>query len=48
MVFRYPQLLSKQPLKLAETALTQVSKDREVQKKLIEDFLLEVKTPSKN
>lgn len=35
-------------IKLAETALTQVSKDREVQKKLVEDFLSELKTPSKN
>ncbi len=35
-------------IKLAETALTQVSKDKSVQKKLVEDFLAEVKAPSKN
>lgn len=35
-------------IKLAETALTQLSKDREVQKKLVEDFITELKTPSKN
>lgn len=35
-------------IKLAETALTQLSKDREVQKKLVEDFVTELKTPSKN
>lgn len=35
-------------IKLAETALTQLSKDREVQKKLVEDFIVELKTPSKN
>lgn len=35
-------------IKLAETALTQVSKDRDVQKKLVGDFLAELKSPSKN
>ncbi len=35
-------------IKLAEAALTQVSKDQEVQKRLMQDFLTELKTPSKN
>lgn len=35
-------------IKLAETALTQISKDKEVQKRLVQDFLTELKTPSKN
>ncbi|MBI2995859.1 MAG: hypothetical protein HYY52_04050 [Candidatus Melainabacteria bacterium] len=39
---------SKVALKLAEEALTKISKDHEVQKKLMEDFLAELKTPNKN
>ena len=35
-------------LKLAEEALTKVSNNHEVQKKLMEDFLADLKKPSKN
>jgi len=35
-------------IKLAEEALTQISKNKEVQEKLLSDFLSEVKTPNSN
>ncbi len=35
-------------IKLAEVALTQVSKNQEVQKKLISDFLSDLNSPNKN
>lgn len=39
---------SEAAIKLAEEALNKVSKNTEVQKKLVEDFLTELKTPNKN
>lgn len=35
-------------IKLAEDALTQISKNKEIQEKLLNDFLSEVKTPNSN
>ena len=35
-------------IKLAEEALTQISKNKEVQEKLLNDFFLGIKTPSSN